>query len=354
MVEGPGGILRNTSPWERPKYEPSKRRVTWPNGSVATIYSSEDPDSLRGFSGDSAWLDELFKYKNPREVWDALQFGMREPADDLPRICITSTPKPHPLLTELEELPTTRVTTGSSYQNRANLDPNWFAKILKAYEGTRLGDQEIHAKILDDIEGRVYYAFSKALYPQGSVDDSIEDTGGEVLIGQDFNVNPMCSVIAVRAGDECLVIDALRVPTSNTEELASEYKRRFEDRKVIVCPDPAGKQRRTSAPVGQTDFTILERAGFEVRAPDAAPAVVDRENNTNALFSKGKLRIHPRAKPLIDALSGLQYKEGTSIRDKNPTLGYDHPCDALDYLCWQEFNVLTEAEEPAQPFPWRV
>jgi len=354
MVEGPGGILRNSSPWERPKYEPSKRRVTWPNGSVATIYSSEDPDSLRGFSGDSAWIDELFKYKNPREVWDALQFGMREPADDLPRITITSTPRPHPLLTELEELPTTVVTTGSSYENRSNLDPNWFAKILKAYEGTRLGDQEIHAKILDDIEGRVYYAFSKALYPEGNVDDSVEDTGGEVLIGQDFNVNPMCSVIGVRVVDELHILDALRVPTSNTEELAEEYKRRYEGRKVIVCPDPAGKQRRTSAPLGQTDITILERAGFEVRAPAAAPLVVDRENNSNALFKRGLIRIHPRAKHLIDALSGLQYKEGTSIRDKNPTLGYDHPCDALDYLAFQEFNILAEAEEPAQPFPWRV
>ena len=125
MVEGPGGILRNTPPWERPNYEPSKRRLTWPNGSWATIFSSEDPDALRGFSGDSAWIDELFKYKNPRQVWDALQFGMREASQDQPRQIITSTPRPHPLLLELEGLETTAVTTGSSYENRANLDPVW-------------------------------------------------------------------------------------------------------------------------------------------------------------------------------------------------------------------------------------
>ena len=359
MVEGPGGILKNTMPnriadaarlpRSQPFYEPSKLQLTWPNGTVASLFSSEDADALRGFSGDTAWVDEFLKYKNPREVWDNLQFGMREASDDQPRICITTTPRPHPILSEIESLPTTRVVTGSSYENKANLDARWLRSVLQAYEGTNLGDQEIWGKIVDAQEGRVYYAFNS-----DNIDDSIKDTGAEILIGQDFNVNPMCSVIAVRAGDECLVLDALRVPTSNTEELTEEYKRRYPGRKVIVCPDPSGKQRRTSAPVGQTDFTILERAGFEVRAPDAAPLVVDRENNTNALFSRNKVRVHPRAKPLIEALNGLTYKEGTSIRDKNPRLGYDHPCDALDYLLWSEFNVLEEAAAPVRTFRWRV
>jgi phage terminase large subunit-like protein len=79
MVEGPGGLLRNTAPDERPNYESSKRRLTWPNGSWATIYSDEEPDQLRGFSGDTAWLDEFAKFKNAKDGWDNLQFGMREP-----------------------------------------------------------------------------------------------------------------------------------------------------------------------------------------------------------------------------------------------------------------------------------
>lgn len=156
MVEGPGGILKHAPAHERPDYEPSKRRLTWPNESWATIYSSEEPDQLRGFSGDTAWLDELAKYKNPREVWDNLQFGMREVSEDQPRVLITTTPRPLTLLTDLEAKPTTVVVTGSSYENRANLSPVWFKETLQEYEGTRMGRQEIHAEILDDVPGALW------------------------------------------------------------------------------------------------------------------------------------------------------------------------------------------------------
>lgn len=360
MIEGPGGILKNRPWWcvqagpEWPNYEPSKRRVTWPNESWATIYSAEDADQLRGFSGDTAWLDEFAKYPNPREVWDNLQFGMREVSSDRPRICITTTPRPLPLLNEIEKKRTTVVVTGSSYENRSNLAPEWYQDTLKPYEGTDLGRQEIHAEILDEVEGRVYSSFSKKPFPEGNVDESVEDTGAEILVGQDFNVNPMASVIAVRAGDECHVLDALEIPVSNTEEVAQEIRERYPDRRVIFCPDPTGKARKTSAPVGQTDFTILESHGFEVRAPSKAPVVVDRVNNAQAMFLKGdrrRVRVHPRAEALITALSNLQYKEGTSIRDK--ASGFDHVCDALDYLLWQEFNVLKPpAHATVVSSPW--
>lgn len=342
MLEGPGGILRNAPPGERPSFEPSKRRLVWPNDSWATIYSSEDPDQLRGFSGDTAWIDEFAKYPNPREVWDNLQFGMREVSADQPRVCITTTPRPIPVLEEIERRPSTALVTGSSYENRANLAPKWFSETLSAYEGTRLGRQEIHGELLDDVEGRVYSSFSAATYPLGNVDPTVKDIGGEILIGQDFNVNPMASVIGVRVVDELHILDSLEMSTSNTQEVADEYARRYAGRRVIVCPDPAGRQRHTNAPVGQTDFTILERTGFDVRAPRAAVAVVDRVNNAQAMYLQGerrRVRIHPRAQSLIKALKNLTYKEGTSIRDKGS--GFDHVCDAADYLLWQEFNVLT-------------
>ena len=351
MMEGPGGVMRNRplwcidapgGPW--PLYEPSKRRLTWPNESWATIYSSEEPDGLRGFSGDTAWVDEFAKYRNPREVWDNLQFGMREASADRPRVFISTTPRPVPILTEIEERSATVVVDGSSYENRANLAPEWFTETLAAYEGTRLGRQEIHGEILEDVEGRVYSSFSKAPFPLGNVDESVRDTGAEIFVGQDFNVNPMASVIGVRVADELHILDALEVHTSNTEEVAGELRRRYPGRRIIVCPDPAGKARHTSSPVGQTDFTILRRAGFEVRAPNAAPLVVDRVNNTQAMLLQGerrRIRIHPRAKALITALSNLCYKEGTSIRDKGS--GFDHCCDALDYMCWEEFRVLRPA-----------
>lgn len=156
MIEGPGGILRNTHPDESPHYEPSKRRLTWPNGSWATIYSDDEPDQLRGFSGDTAWVDEFAKFKNPQETWDNLQFGMREASADHPRRLITTTPRPLKILKVIEADPGTVVVTGSSHENRDNLDQRWFDKILRPYEGTRLGRQEIHGEIIDDVEGALW------------------------------------------------------------------------------------------------------------------------------------------------------------------------------------------------------
>ena len=149
MIEGPGGILRNTHPEERPHYEPSKRRLTWPNGAVATIYSDEQPDQLRGFSGDTAWIDEFAKFKHPVEVWDNLQFGMREIGGE-PRVFISTTPRPLRVLNQIKAMDNCITVTGSSYENRSNLHPLWFDTILSRYEGTRIGRQEIHAEMLTD------------------------------------------------------------------------------------------------------------------------------------------------------------------------------------------------------------
>lgn len=156
MLEGPSGLLRNTPPWERPSYEPSKRRVTWPNESWATIYSADEPDQLRGFSGDTAWLDEMGKWARAKECWDNLQFGMRERSEDRPRRIITTTPRPLPILRDIEKMPGTVVTVGTSYENRTNLDESWYAETIKPYAGTRMGRQEIDAEYLDDVPGALF------------------------------------------------------------------------------------------------------------------------------------------------------------------------------------------------------
>lgn len=163
MLEGPGGLIRNTPPWERPTFWSSKRRVTWPNGSWATIYSDENPDQLRGFSGDTAWLDEFAKFKHPQDVWDNLQFGMREASTDRPRQLITTTPRPLKILQSLKKMKTTRTVTGSSHENRINLDPTWFKETILDYANTRLGRQEVWAEILEDFPGALW---SRALLDQ--------------------------------------------------------------------------------------------------------------------------------------------------------------------------------------------
>lgn len=170
MIEGPAGFCdragKNIAAAERPVYEPSKRRLSWPTGSWATIYSSEDPEQLRGYSGDTAWADEVGKYDNPEAVWDNLLFGMRECSADQPRVLMTTTPKPGAFLTGLAKRDSTRLVTGNSYENEGNLDPTWFKNTISIYEGTKFGRQEIYAEILDPEEGGIVERRHFRLWPR--------------------------------------------------------------------------------------------------------------------------------------------------------------------------------------------
>jgi len=153
MVEGESGILACSSPDDRPIYEPSKRRLTWPNGAVGTLFSAEEPDRLRGPQHDTAWCDEIAAWKYADDAWSNLLFGLR--LGD-PQVCVTTTPRPVPLLKSLLKDPNTRVTRGSTFDNAANLSPKAVEKLRKLYEGTRLGRQELFAELLEDTPGALW------------------------------------------------------------------------------------------------------------------------------------------------------------------------------------------------------
>ncbi len=126
-------------------YEPSKRRVSWDNGAYATTFSAEDPDSIRGYQGDTAWLDELAAWRFP-ESYDQLQPALRV---GWARQIVTTTPRPTPIIKELIASPTTVVTRGRTWDNRENLAPSALAYLLARYEGTRLGRQELDGEVLE-------------------------------------------------------------------------------------------------------------------------------------------------------------------------------------------------------------
>lgn len=177
MIEGPGGFLDkkglNVKPEDRPLYESSKRRLTWPNGSWATIYSDEEPDQLRGFSGRGAWLDEFGKFDHPEEVLTNLEFGMREasllPNAPPPRKLFTLTPKvigkANATIRRIEARKTTVSIRGSSYENQGNLDPTWFNETLASYEGTQTGREEIYGELLDPEEQGIVKRSHFRLWP---------------------------------------------------------------------------------------------------------------------------------------------------------------------------------------------
>ena len=149
MVEvGDSAILNISPPWFRPDYESSKRRLTFPNGVLAIIYSGDEPDQLRGPQHQKAWVDELSKFKYPQESWDNLMFGLR--IGEKPQAVVTTTPRPIKTIKALIQDNRVAVTRGHTLENRDNLAPDFLRYILEKYEGTRLGRQELAGEILDD------------------------------------------------------------------------------------------------------------------------------------------------------------------------------------------------------------
>lgn len=149
MVEiGPSSIMKIARPEERPVYEPSKRRLTFPSGAIATTYTGEEPDQLRGPSHDTVWIDELAKFKYPDETWDNMEMGLR--LGDNPQVFVTTTPRPIPLLKRIIQEDTTIDIKFSTMQNAANLSPRFLKRVMEKYSGTRLGRQELEGEILDD------------------------------------------------------------------------------------------------------------------------------------------------------------------------------------------------------------
>ncbi|WP_244627826.1 terminase family protein [Lentilitoribacter sp. Alg239-R112] len=153
MVDGDSGIL-NIAKHDRPLYQSTRRRLVWPNGAIAQIFSSEDPESLRGPQFDAAWCDELCKWQYPQETWDMLQFGLR--LGENPRQLVTTTPKPIALLKAIMADKNTAIVKMRTDDNAENLAKNFLANVRSRYGNTRLGRQELNGEILEDQEGTLW------------------------------------------------------------------------------------------------------------------------------------------------------------------------------------------------------
>lgn len=154
MVEGESGLLAIAHNWERPHFEPSIDRLTWPNGSLATLYSAAEPENLRGASHHIAWADEIAKWKAGMAAWDNLMLGLR--LGDYPRVVATTTPRPVPLIRHLLDNRTVRVTRGRTIDNRLILGRGFVRAMEESYGGTRLGRQELDGELITDIAGSLW------------------------------------------------------------------------------------------------------------------------------------------------------------------------------------------------------
>ncbi len=150
MVEGVSGLLSVHAPHERPVYEPSKRQLTWPNGSIAQLFSAEDPDGLRGPQFGAAWCDELAKWRYADKTWDMLQFALR--LGDNPRQVVTTTPRPIAVLKRILADTATAVSRSRTLDNFANLAPGFISEMRARYGATSLGRQELDGELVEDRE----------------------------------------------------------------------------------------------------------------------------------------------------------------------------------------------------------
>ena len=154
MVEGESGILAICPKEERPEYVSSRRCLNWPNGAKSLLFTAQEPDRLRGKQHQKLWTDEIAAWQYDQDSWDQAQFGLR--LGKQPQAVITTTPRPTKLIRTLIADPNTVVTSGTTYANRANLAPAFYSSIIRKYEGTRLGRQELNAEVLDDNPGALF------------------------------------------------------------------------------------------------------------------------------------------------------------------------------------------------------
>jgi phage terminase large subunit-like protein len=146
-------LLKVTPDSEAPDVRYKPVRIRWPNGAIAYGYNGTEPDQLRGPEFDTAWVDELAKYSKARETWDMLQFTMRR---GTPRMLVTTTPRPIPIIKDIMSKPATVVTRGKTIDNADNLAPEFMEDIMSKYVGTRLGRQELDGEIVDDVPGALW------------------------------------------------------------------------------------------------------------------------------------------------------------------------------------------------------
>jgi len=320
------------------------------NNSTISLRGADNPDSLRGVALNHVIFDEAAMIES-KAWYEVIRPTLSDTAGSAMFI---STPMGRNWLFDL-------------YQR--GLDPTedqWSSFTYTTLEGGNVTEDEIQMARRDmdnrqfqqeyeanfvTYAGVIYYNFSRELNLLAT--DAVSN---QILVGMDFNVSPMSAVLMQKTNLGLHVFDEIVIYGSNTEEMVEEIRRRYPHQTIIVYPDPAGVQRKSSAG-GRTDITILQNAGFQVKYRTNHPPVRDRINAVNALMLNAdgdrRLTIDPSCKRTIESLEKQTYKEDTQIPDKDD--GYDHMNDALGYAVEYMFPVRRDMPESAyEPQRWGV
>ena len=319
------------------------------SNSVISLKSADQPDALRGTGINFLILDE-FADIDKRTWFEVLRPSI---ADTLGDVLFCGTPRGY---------------GNWSYELylKAQGDKEWDSFQYTTLQGGMVSKKELEQAQLDldvrtfrqefegtfeNYAGSVYYNF----HPVESVIERKIDWSKPLHLGMDFNVDPMSAAVAQIEKDKVYFVDEIVIYSSNTDEMCQEIRDRYGTKiPIFVYPDPASKQRKTSAG-GRTDLSILQNAGFKVKVKHKHPAIRDRVNAVNSRLkdSKGDRHIFVSnyCKTLIKGLQRQIYKENTNIPDKEE--GFDHMNDALGYLI-DYIKPLTIKSDFSAPTRWNM
>ena len=331
------------------KINESELSITLKNGSTISLKGTEDPDKLRGTSLSYVVIDEAAECKLD-ELWgEVIRPAL---ADQQGGALFIGTPKGknntfYDLYVTAQELE-----GWSAFQYRT-IDGGFVTAEEIESAKKDMSERQFRQEFLATFEtanNQVAWSFNRDV----NIVEDIDFPTDVLHIGMDHNVNPSVCSIMVRNGDSMYAIDEILMYSSNTNEMAEEIKNRYPRSKIFVYPDPSGAARRTSAN-GQTDHTILQNAGFIVKAPRKHDPVKDRINAANARLRSADAVSHAfiakSCKYTIESLEKHSFKQGTMIPDKET--GYDHMFDAWSY-CLAYLFPLRRAVQPQAPQRWTV
>lgn len=342
MVEGESGILACCSPKFRPRFEPSLRRLTFPNGAIATIYSAAEPETLRGPQHSHAWCDEIAKWETAggraESAWDNLMLGLR--LGDTPRVLATTTPRAVPIMQKLldgEAGGETVVTRGKSEDNASNLPPRFLRDIRSKLGKSALGRQELDGEMLLDIEG--------ALWPRALIEAYREEAGvplTRIVVGVDPPASAKgdaCGIIVVGLGEDraARVLEDCSVKRPSPERWA----RAVADAADRWCADRIVAEANQGGAMVESVLRAAQ-VNMPIRLVHASRGKTARAEPVAALYEAGRVR-HVGAFPALeDEMTGLDIGGGYKGPGRSP--------DRADALVWALTELMLGSR--GQPRVW--
>ena len=336
MIEGPSGLQSVAPPHNKPIYEVSKRRVTWPNGAKAICLSGEEPERARGHNVDTIWADELAAWQRADQTWKLAMLCLR--AGGHPQAMISTTPRRVALLKEIIAQDSTVMTTDTTFANTANLADVFVKTIVGLYEGTRLGRQEIYAEFLETTEGVWFANFN----PKKHVTKDAEyDNRWPVHVAIDagtsrhtaavfFQVRPLNEFgwRKVNVFGEYHAVDLV----SRLNAVA--IKKTGEDlpcrgRIDLVRMDPAATARSSLGPAAYNEYEKIFGSRILSRWP--MHLVLDGLDTIELLLDSGNLTIHPRCTKLKESFNNYCRKKRAGEYIDYPADGHPEE-DMMDAL----------------------